>query len=121
MEGGLKPTVSAARTVYGGRSGHVTRGAAGEEALASARGLHVLQRHPLSGRVRRAALEGRLVVVVVVVDARRRFNLCDKIELRGAHSGRLGGRTKREKRGEKKTAPTSALLVSDVTARRSLA
>lgn len=65
----------------------------------------MLQRHPLPGRVGeavwRAALEGRLVVVVVV-DADRRFNLCDKIGLRGAHSGQLGGRTKKEKgKGEK--------------------
>lgn len=93
----------------------------------------MLQRHPLSGRVReavwRAALEGRLVVVVVVVDADRRFNLCDKIGLRGAHSGRLGGHTKKEKGegikskegGKEKKNPTSALLVSDVTPRRSLA
>lgn len=94
----------------------------------------MLQRHPLPGRVRhairRAVLEGRLVVVVVIVDADRRFNLCDKIRLRGAHRGRLGGRTKKEKTGgkkkkkkerKKKKPPTSALLVSDVTARRSLA
>lgn len=79
-----------------------------EERLASASGLHVLKHGPLPGRVwvavGRAALEGRRVVVVVVVDGDARFHLCDTDKRRMRRWKRHGKQSHRKP----SSTPTSA-------------